>query len=106
MTSNVNDANLKANQKGCWERNGRAISMKCSTKTYVHPFLLAIQRGNTQCCHCTRRSSHANFKWAWNESEPELFALITFNKNEQEYTKNFEAMKGATKAQLLRLLTT
>jgi len=101
-TSNVHNANPKANQKGCWERNGCAIFMKCSAKTNVHPFLLYIQRGNTQCCHYIGKSSHANLKWAWNEIEHKLFTLIIVNKIGQKYTKNLKAMKGVIKAQLPR----
>jgi hypothetical protein len=101
-TSNVHNVNPKANQKGCWERNNYAISKKCSIKANVDPFLVTIQKGNAQCHHYTVRNSHANLKWAWNENEPKLLALITFNKIGQEYTKNLEAMKGGTKAQLPR----
>jgi hypothetical protein len=102
MTSNKHNANLKAKQKGCWEKNGCVISLKCSVEADVHPFLLPIQRGITQCHHCTRISSHDNLKWVWNESEPELLALIAFNKNGQKYTKNLKPIKRATKAQLPR----
>jgi hypothetical protein len=48
------------------------------------------------------RSSYTNFKWAWNGGEFELFALITSNKNEREFTKNVKAMTRATRAQLPR----
>jgi len=75
------NTNSKASQKGCWERNGRAMSLKCFVETDVHPFLLAIQRGIAQCHHCIGRSSHVSLKWAWNESEPKLFTLVAFNKN-------------------------
>jgi hypothetical protein len=64
--------------------------------------MLAIQRRKAQCHHYTRKNSHVSFKWAWNESQLELLTLITFNKNGQEYTKNFKAMKKARKAQLTR----
>jgi hypothetical protein len=38
------------------------------------------------------KSSHANLKWAYNESKPKLLIPIASNKNGQEFTKNFEAM--------------
>jgi hypothetical protein len=48
------------------------------------------------------RSSHANFKWAWKDSELELFAFIASNKNGRKSKNNLEAMMEATRTQLLR----
>ncbi len=59
--------------------------LKRFVETDVHPFLLAIQQGIAQCHHYIGRSSHVNLKWAWNESEPELFALVAFNTNGKIY---------------------
>jgi hypothetical protein len=49
-----------------------------------------------------RKSSYTNLKWAWNESKPKLLAPTASNKNGQKYTKNLEAMIGATKTYLPR----
>jgi len=77
------------------------MSLKCFFETDVHPFLLANQRGITQCHHYIGRSSHVNLKWAWNESELELFAqLVAFNTNGkriyQEYRANERGNKSLT----------
>jgi hypothetical protein len=48
------------------------------------------------------RNPHANFKWAWKDSELKLFALIASNKIGCESKNNLEAMMKATRTQFLR----
>jgi hypothetical protein len=75
--------------------------LKYSPKVDLLIFYQLFKRG----MHSTitkGRSSHANFKWAWKDSELELFAFIASNKNGRKSKNNLEAMMEATRTQLLR----
>jgi len=62
------------------KNNGHVNFLKYSPKVDLLIFYQLFKRG----MHSTitkGRSSRANFKWAWKDSELELFAFIASNKN-------------------------
>jgi predicted DNA-binding ribbon-helix-helix protein len=98
----MHDVNPKTSQKGCWKRNGCAITLKCFLEIDVHPSLQVVQRGGMHNVATIGKSFRTNLKWVWNKSELELPTLIASNKNKRKFTKNLKVMIRAIRAQLPR----
>jgi len=64
------------------------------------PFLKKCSKKGMQACVIGRHRSCTNLRWAWNGNGLKLLAFINFNKNMQEFYKNFEIIIIAPDSQL------
>ncbi len=86
----------KGKLKMMLKKNGHAISLKYSSKINMF-FSTNYSKGGMHTITIKGRSSRTNFKWTLKDSEPELFILITSNKNGWKFNKNLKAIKRQLK---------